>query len=119
MLTANTSNGGKTMAKLSEEMKTLIANQPTFIATATTNGVPNIVFKATTRVLDDEHFIFYELFGGRTWENLQKNPRVAIAVVDRSKMQGYRFVGTAEAGRKTEDPHSCQGCSEGKSRGNL
>ncbi len=31
------------MAKLTEEMKTLIANQQAYIATATTNGVPNIV----------------------------------------------------------------------------
>ena len=84
------------MAKLTEEMKTLIANQQAFIATATPNGVPNVVTKASTRVLDDEHLVFYELMGGRTWENLQKNPKVAIAVADRSKMQGYRFVGNAQ-----------------------
>ena len=84
------------MAELTDEMKTLIANHQAFIATATPDGVPNIVFKATTRVLDDEHLVFYELFGGRTWENLQKNPKVAIAAADRSKMQGYRFVGNAQ-----------------------
>ncbi len=84
------------MAKLTEEMKALVANQQAFIATATPNGVPNIATKGSTRVLDDEHLVFFELTGGRTWENLQKNPKVAIAVVDRSKMQGYRFVGTAQ-----------------------
>lgn len=84
------------MAKLTEEMKTLVANQQAFIATASPNGMPNIVTKGSTRVLDDEHLVFFELTGGRTWENLQKNPKVAIAVADRSKMQGYRFVGTAQ-----------------------
>lgn len=84
------------MAKLTEEMKALVSSQQAFIATATPNGVPNIATKGSTKVLDDEHLVFFELTGGRTWENLQKNPKVAIAVVDRSKMQGFRFVGTAQ-----------------------
>ena len=84
------------MAKLTEEMKALVSSQQPFIATASPDGVPNIGPKRSTHVLDDEHIVFYELTGGRTWENLQKNPKVAIAVVDASKMQGYRFVGTAE-----------------------
>ncbi len=86
----------KNMAKLTEEMKNLIANQQAFIATASPDGTPNIATKGSTKVLDDEHIVFFELTGGRTWENLTKNPKVAIAVADRNKMQGYRFVGTAE-----------------------
>jgi len=84
------------MAKLTEEMKALLASQLCFIATASPDGVPNIAPKGSTRVLDDEHIVFYELTGGRTWENLQKNPTVAIAVADISKLQGYRFTGKAE-----------------------
>jgi predicted pyridoxine 5'-phosphate oxidase superfamily flavin-nucleotide-binding protein len=84
------------MAKLSEEMKSLITSQQAFIATTDPNGAPNIGTKASTHVLDDEHIVFYELTGGRTWINLQNDPRVAIAVADRSKLQGYRFVGKAE-----------------------
>ena len=84
------------MAKLTEEMKAMVAGQQAFIATASHDGVPNIAPKASTHVLDDEHIAFYELTGGCTWENLQKNPRVAIAVADRSKLQGYRFMGTVE-----------------------
>ena len=84
------------MARLTEEMKALVASQQAFIATASPDGMPNIAPKGSTRVLDDEHIVFYELTGGRTWENLQKNPRVAIAVTDRNTIQGYRFVGKAE-----------------------
>jgi len=90
------------MAKLTEEMEALVASQQAFVATASPDGVPNIGPKRSTRVLDDEHIVFYELTGGRTWENLKKNPRVAIAVVDASKMQGYRFVGKAELITKGE-----------------
>lgn len=84
------------MAKLTDEMKALVASQQPFIATASPDGMPNIGPKRSTHVVDDEHIAFFELTGGRTWENLQRNPRVAIAVVDASKMQGYRFVGKAE-----------------------
>lgn len=84
------------MAKITEEMKTLVANQQAFIATTSPDGMPSIGTKGSTHVLDDEHIVFYELVGGRTWENLQKNPWAAIAVADRSTMQGYRFVGKAE-----------------------
>jgi len=84
------------MAKLSEEMKALVGSQQCFIAIASPDGMPNISAKGSTHVLDDEHIVFYELTGGRTWENLQKNPNIAIAVADRSTLQGYRFVGKAE-----------------------
>jgi len=84
------------MAKLTEEMKALVANQQAFIATASPEGIPNIGPKGSTRVLDDEHIVFFEMTGRRTYENLKTNPNIAIAVLDREKMQGYRFVGKAE-----------------------
>lgn len=84
------------MAKLTEDMKNLVANQQAFVATASPDGVPSISTKGSTHVLDDEHIVFHEMVGGRTWENIQKNPLVAIAVADRGTMQGYRFFGKAE-----------------------
>jgi predicted pyridoxine 5'-phosphate oxidase superfamily flavin-nucleotide-binding protein len=84
------------MAKLTEDMKTLVANQQAFIATASPEGIPNIGPKGSVRVLDDEHIVFFEMTGRRTYENLKTNPNIAIAVLDREKMQGYRFVGEAE-----------------------
>ncbi len=84
------------MAKLTEEIKSFIAEHEAFIATASADGMPNIGAKGSTQVLDDEHIVFYELTGGRTSENLQVNPRVAIAVADRSTIKGYRLTGKAE-----------------------
>ena len=81
------------MAKLTEEMKTLIAGMQVYVGTASADGKPSIGLKGSTKVLDDEHLAFYELAGGRTWQNLQKNPRVAIVVTNWAKMQGYRFEG--------------------------
>lgn len=32
----------------------------------------------------------------RTFQNIKENPQVAIAVIDRDKMDGYRFAGPAQ-----------------------
>lgn len=84
------------MARLTEEMKALVANQQAFVATASPEGIPNIGPKGSVRVLDDEHIAFFEVTGKRTYENLKSNPNIAIAVLDRENMKGFRFVGKAE-----------------------
>lgn len=84
------------MAKITEEMKALIKEQQAFIATATPDGIPSIAPKGSTRVLDEEHIIFSESAGKRTYENIKKNPRVAIVVCDRAQMKCLRFSGKAE-----------------------
>lgn len=84
------------MAALTQDMKDLIAAQQCFVATVNPDGTPNVGPKRSTRVLDDEHIAFNEVTAKQTWTNIRYNPRVAIAVVDREQMKGFRFVGTAE-----------------------
>lgn len=83
------------MAILTEEMKKMISEQQCFIATADKAGRPNLGPKRSTRVLDDETIMFVEATAKKTYANVKENPQVAIAVVDVSKMDGYRFVGPA------------------------
>lgn len=83
------------MAKLTEEMKQMIATQQCFIATVRPDGVPSIGPKRSTRVFDDQTLIFTEATGRGTYENLKHNPKVAVGVVNREVLDGYRFVGTA------------------------
>jgi predicted pyridoxine 5'-phosphate oxidase superfamily flavin-nucleotide-binding protein len=87
--------GGQAMAKLTEEMKALITAQQAYVGTATPDGRPNIALKGSARIIDDEHLAFFEMAGGKTWANIQRNPAVVIAVANPSKMQGYRFEGKA------------------------
>lgn len=82
------------MAKLTQEMKDMLAAQLSFYATVSKEGVPNIVPKGSTQVLDDETLIFQEGFGGQTHKNILAGSKVAIAVVDAKVPDGYRFVGT-------------------------
>ena len=84
------------MAHLTQEMKDLIGVQQCFIATVNADGTPNVGPKRSTRVLDDEHLAFTESTGKQTWANVLNGSKVAIAVVDREKLKGYRFLGTPQ-----------------------
>ncbi len=84
------------MAKITEEMKGMVKGQQAYVATASPDGVPDVAPKGTVEILDDEHIIYSEIAGKHSWENVQKNPKVAIVAGDMSKMQCLRFSGTAE-----------------------
>lgn len=84
------------MAKLTQEMKEMIATQQCFVATVSTAGIPNNAPKRSTRVFDDETLIFNEGTGGTTYRNILDGSKAAIAVVNREILDGYRFLGTPE-----------------------
>lgn len=85
------------MAKLADDMKELIESQKmSFVATAGSDGIPNVSPKGTIRVLDDETLIFADLFSTRTRTNVRGNPKIALSVVDEKARRGYQFKGQAE-----------------------
>lgn len=84
------------MAKLTQEMKDMIASQQCFIATVDEAGLPSIGPKRSTRVLNDETLIFNEGTAGTTYRNILNGSKVAIATVNREVLDGYRFTGTPE-----------------------
>ena len=84
------------MAKLTEQMKEMVKGQQVYVGTASKDGKPSVSLKGSSHVFDDDHIVFYEMSGGRTWENIQKNPQIALVAADRSKMQGFRFEGRVE-----------------------
>ena len=90
------------MSKLTAEMKEMVMNQQCFHATVSKDGVPNNAPKRSTRVFNDETLIFTEGVGGKTWQNILDGSKVAVAVVNREILDGYRFIGTPEV--LTEGP---------------
>lgn len=84
------------MAKLTQEMKDMILTQQCFHATVSRDGIPNNAPKRSTRVLDDETLIFSEGTGGTTLKNILDGSKVAMAVVNRETLDGFRFLGTPE-----------------------
>ena len=84
------------MAKLMEEMKEMILTQQCFHATVSKQGIPNNAPKRSTRVFDDETLIFSEGTGGATYQNIQNDFKIPVAVVNKEIPDGYRFRGTPE-----------------------
>lgn len=82
------------MAKLTQEMKDMILAQQCFHATVSRDGIPNNAPKRSTRVFDDETLIYSEGTGGTTFSNILNGSKVAVAVVNREILDGYRFLGT-------------------------
>lgn len=84
------------MSQLTKEMKEMIGSQQCFYATVSKDGIPNNAPKRSTRVFNDETIIFTEGTGGRTYQNMLDGSKIAIAVVNRETVEGFRFIGTPE-----------------------
>ncbi len=84
------------MAKLNSEIKDLFRQQLAVLATAGSDGIPNVVPKGSLHIANDETLIYSESRCQKTLKNIQENPRVSVLVVDREKSNGYQIKGTAE-----------------------
>ena len=81
------------MAILTPAMKEMVATQQCFVGTVNPDGTPNVAPKRSTRVLNDECLIFTEGTGGKTYANVKRGSKVAVSVVNREVLDGYRFIG--------------------------
>lgn len=84
------------MSQLTPEMKEMIMTQQCFHATVSKDGIPNNAPKRSTRVFNEETLIYSEGTGGTTYRNILDGSKIAVAVVNREILDGYRFVGTPE-----------------------
>ncbi|WP_260926950.1 pyridoxamine 5'-phosphate oxidase family protein [Novosphingobium sp. 9] len=84
------------MPSLNDEMKRFLAVQLPIQSTVSKDGLPDIGPKRSLRVYDDTTLIYNENTGGQTLQNLRDGSKMAIAVIDREALDGYRFVGSPE-----------------------
>ena len=94
------------MNELNDEMKKMLAKQLPVQATSSPNGVPDIGPKRSLRLYDDRTLIYNENTGGQTLKNIKAGSKMAVVVIDREALDGYRFVGTPElflAGKPFDD----------------
>ncbi|MBW2281411.1 MAG: pyridoxamine 5'-phosphate oxidase family protein [Deltaproteobacteria bacterium] len=85
------------MGIITEEHRNLIEEVGLcYVASATTDGAPNVSPKGSIAVLDEDHLVFAEIMSPHTRDNLQQNPQVAVFVCKPEKFQGFQFKGTAE-----------------------
>jgi uncharacterized protein len=88
------------MIKLTDQMRELIdpalaRGTPCLVATASKDGMPNIGYKGSMMVFDDESLAYWERTRQGTLENLEQNPNVMILFRDPATRAAWRFAGKA------------------------
>lgn len=93
------------MAKMTQRLREIFEKQETLVlATASNDGIPNVVPINAKKILDDETLLISDQFFHKTLRNLQENPRVAITFWDR--LEGYQIKGAVTietSGTRYED----------------
>lgn len=83
------------MGKLTEEAKAIIGDiRPSYVATASKSGKPNVSAKGSIRVLDDDHVVFADVASPRSVANIKENPQVAVISLDPATRKSCRIWGT-------------------------
>jgi len=87
------------MAQMNQRMKEIFEKQEAIVlATATKDGVPNVVPVSVKKVIDDETVLISDQFLNKTLKNLKANPQVAITIWGKRKdgkgYEGYQIKGT-------------------------
>ena len=84
------------MAQIPEDAKTFLEEgRLAYVATVSEDGAPHCVPKGSMAALDDEHLAFADLYAGTTKSNLERNPRVAVTIVNPPAYRGFLFKGRA------------------------
>jgi predicted pyridoxine 5'-phosphate oxidase superfamily flavin-nucleotide-binding protein len=88
------------MIQLTQQMRELIdpalaKGTPCLVATASKDGIPNIGYKGSVMVFDDESLAYWERTLQGTLQNVEDNPQVMILFRDPASRAAWRFVGEA------------------------
>jgi uncharacterized protein len=90
--------GTASMVLLSEAMIRMVDEQRLgYVASISPEGFPRVSPKGSLRVWDESHLVFADVDSPKTVENLLKNPRTEVNVVDPFLRKGFRFSGNATA----------------------
>jgi uncharacterized protein len=88
------------MISLTQQMRDLIdpalaKGTPCLVATASKDGLPNIGYKGSVMVFDDDSLAYWERTHQGTQQNVEDNPNVMILFRDPATRAAWRFVGKA------------------------
>jgi uncharacterized protein len=88
------------VGRLDEDVKRVLAQTKVIpVATASRDGLPNVVPMTFVKTLDDSAVLIADNFMDKGASNLEENPRVAICVWDLETRRAYQIKGTAEVHR--------------------
>ena len=88
------------MIKITDDMKERIGKalreKKTCVwASSSKSGAPDISFRGSTFVWDDEHLAFWDRSRGLSTKNIEENPQVCMIYFDSTDRVGWRFYGHA------------------------
>ncbi len=88
------------MIKITDEMKDRVSKafeEKKYCVWVTTSdeGYPDVSFRRSTFLYDDEHIAFWDRSLGQSTTNLEKNPNVCMLYYDGPARVGWRFYGKA------------------------
>lgn len=83
------------MVMTEEMMESVEKDNIVFFATATKDGVPNVVPIGFARPIDNKTIMIVDNFMKKTHENLENNPKASLVPRDASKCP-YQFKGSVE-----------------------
>ena len=88
------------MIKMTDEMKDRVnkayeEKKYCIWATQSDDGYPDMSFRGSTFVFDDEHIAFWDRSLGTSTANLENNPNVSMFYYDKENKLGWRFYGRA------------------------
>ncbi len=73
----------------------LVDRSPCLVATASAKGVPDVSYRGSVMVFDEEHLAFWERAKGETLDDLEENPHVCVIYRNAETRLGWRFYGVA------------------------
>lgn len=80
---------------MTQEMMDVIAESRAYVATATADGVPNVVPIGNIKPLDNKTVIIADSYMIKSRANLEANPKVAFVVQDAAK-HPFQFKGSVK-----------------------
>jgi general stress protein 26 len=88
------------MISISDQMKELVDNalangSPCILATVSADGEPDIGYKGSMMVFDNESLAYWERTKRVHMKNVKENPRVIVLFRDAKTKAAWRFHGTA------------------------
>ena len=74
----------------------LINRSPCLVATSSAAGIPDVSYRGSVLVFDEEHLAFWERAKGETLSNVTENPQVCVLYSNAATRVSWRFYGSAE-----------------------
>ncbi len=92
------------MVKMPPDVReTLEKQKPVPIATASKNGMPNVVFVGLLKIIDDENLMLVDNFFQKTAQNLMENPKISILCYNGETKKSFQIKGSTTMCKEGEN----------------